>query len=146
MPQLSWFRFEVGLPRNPKILGLLAHKDGYPAAWLYVCGLAYAGEHDTGGWIPVDALVTFGGCYSGCYAGRYAKMLISTGLWVQHQGGFVIHDWDDYSVTSRDAQARSARAREAARARWNGHVAKSNALRQKEYRDRKAGRDYVPEF
>ncbi len=139
MSQLSWIRFEVGLPRNPKILGLLATRDGYPAAWLYVCGLAYAGEHGTDGWVPEEALITFGGCYAGSYAGRYAKMLVQRGLWEPQPGGWSINDWMDYQLTSEDAQARRARAQAAARARWNGHEAKSAAERQRAYRQRKAG-------
>jgi hypothetical protein len=139
LSQLSWIRFEVGLPRNPKILALLGTKDGYPAAWLYVCGLAYAGEHGTDGWIPADAVPTMGGCYAGRYAGRYAELLVLHGLWDLQPGGWLVHDWHDFQATSDEARARSERARAAARARWNGHQARSPAERQADYRRRKVG-------
>ena len=142
MSQLSWFRFDVGLPRNPKILGLLEHKDGYPAVWLFTCCLAYSAEHGLDGWVPASAMATFGGCYAPRYATVTSQMLVNRGLLDPQPGGFVIHDWMDYQATSRDAQARSARAREAAKARWNGHEARSPAERQRAYRERKAGRNH----
>jgi hypothetical protein len=146
MSQLMWIRLDVGLRSNPKILTLLSTKDGYPAAWLYMCGLMYAGEHGTDGWIPAEAIPTFGGCYSGSYRGRYQKLLVQHGLWEPSHGGFVIHDWADFQATSEASRARSARAREAARARWNGHRALTNAEKQRAYRDRRAGRTVPPDF
>jgi inosine/xanthosine triphosphate pyrophosphatase family protein len=35
------------MPDNPKILGLLTHKDGHRAAFVWVCAMAYAGKHGT---------------------------------------------------------------------------------------------------
>jgi hypothetical protein len=40
------------MPRNQKILTLLAMKDGHRAAFVYVCSLSYAGEQGTDGLIP----------------------------------------------------------------------------------------------
>jgi hypothetical protein len=143
--QLSWVRLEVGLRSNPKILGLLNHRDGYPAVWLFMCGLMYSGEHGLDGWVPEEALVTFGGCYAPCYASRYAKLLVQHGLWEPQPGGFVAHDWAEFQASSDESHARTARAREASRTRWNGHKPQSNAARQAAYRARQGQRN-PPDF
>jgi hypothetical protein len=53
---LPWVRFDTTLPDNPKVLELLTMKDGYRAAFVYCCGLAYSGRHGTDGHIPGPAL------------------------------------------------------------------------------------------
>jgi hypothetical protein len=53
---LPWVRLDTAFPRNPKILALLEEKDGYRAALVWVCSLAYSGEQGTDGFVPRYAL------------------------------------------------------------------------------------------
>lgn len=53
---LPWVRLDTSMPDNPKLLGLLAEKDGHRAAFVWVCCLSYAGKHGTDGFIPREAV------------------------------------------------------------------------------------------
>lgn len=110
---LTWIRLDVGFPRNHKILALLGQKEGHRAAFAYVCGLAYAGEQGTDGFIPREAL-PFLHCRT-----RDAAQLVAAGLWHDDQGGWVINDWEEKQPASEESAARSSKARMAARARWD---------------------------
>lgn len=112
---LQWVRLDTSLPRNHKVLGLLAqYRDGHRTAFTYVCGLAYAGEQGTDGFIPREAL-------SLCH-GRTADAdrLVTVGLWHLDPGGWLINGWAEYQPTTEETHKRSVRARSAAMARWHG--------------------------
>lgn len=112
---LPWVRLDTGLPRNHKVLAVLGNKDGHRTAFVYVCGLAYAGEQGTDGFIPKEAL--------GLVHGRPADAtrLVAAGLWLADPGGWVINDWADYQPSNEETQLRSKKARAAAMARWYGN-------------------------
>jgi hypothetical protein len=140
-PQLTWFRFQTALPRNPKVQALLATRDGATAFFVYISALSYSAEHGTCGFVPAEVLSTFGGRDAVRYADRYAKLLEEVTLFEPAPGGWFIHDWDIYAKGVPDPSRVRARNVEAARARWNGHTPMTGAQRQAAYRARRARRD-----
>lgn len=110
---LPWIRLDTSMPDNPKMLGLLAQKDGHRAAFVWVCCMAYAGKHDTAGLVTREAMSRVNG--------RSADMalLVKVGLLTEHAGGWDINGWNEFQVTSEDALARKEKAQRAAAARWS---------------------------
>lgn len=111
---LPWVRLDTTLPRNHKILDLLDSRDGYRSAFVYTCALAYSGEQGTGGFIPRSALPFI--------HARTADMdrLVGVRLLTIDEGGggWDIHNWSDFQLTSEEIEERAKRARNAARVRW----------------------------
>jgi hypothetical protein len=97
---------------NPKFVGL--HADhAYKAIAVYWGAIAYSSGHQLGGFVPGPAL-------SVVWAGRaVCDQLVAAGLWEETEGGYMIHDWDDYQPTSGEIAERSKKARAAAMARWH---------------------------
>lgn len=110
---LAWVRLDTAFPRNHKLLALLGGREGHRAAVVYVCGLAYAGEQGTDGFIPREAL--------GLLHGRLldARRLVDAGLWHAEAGGWLINDWREYQPSTEETELRSKKARAAALARWH---------------------------
>lgn len=121
MSTLAWVRLDTAMPRNQKILTLAAMKDGHRAAFVWLCGLAYAGEQGTDGFIPAPALPMLHG------KSTDAQKLLEVGLWHAAPGGWIVNDWNEYQQTNAETAERTKRARKAAEARW-GKV-RSNAER-----------------
>jgi len=113
MSGLAWVRLDTGFPRNQKIVTLIS-RNQHRAAFLYVCGLTYAGEQGTDGWIPEPMLPMLHGRKTD------ANQLVDVGLWIPRPGGWDINDWCEYQPSSDETSARSARARAAAHTRWHG--------------------------
>lgn len=109
---MQWVRLDTAFPRNHKVLALLALKDGHRAVVTYVCGLAYAGEQGTDGFIPREALPLLHGRLS------EAKQLVGVRLWLAQTGGWTINGWDEFQPSTEEMKQRSIRARSAAQARW----------------------------
>ncbi len=112
MAGLAWVRLDTAFPRNHKILLLLDGREGHRTAFVYLCGLAYAGEQGTDGFIPKPALRILHGRPAD------AVRLVDVGLWNESAGGWEVNDWNEYQQTSDESQARSEKARRAAAARW----------------------------
>lgn len=92
---LPWIRFDTTLPDHPKILELLALKDGYRAAFVYVCALAYAGRHGTDGYIPGAALGRINGRKAD------ATSLVAVGLFdPDEDSGWHVHNYAEYQQAS----------------------------------------------
>jgi hypothetical protein len=115
---LPWVRLDTGFPRNPKLLAMLAEKDGHRAGLVYICGLAYSGEQGTDGFIPREAITHLHGRVAD------AERLVKHCLWVIQPGGWVINGWAEFQESNAETQARRKRAQAAAQARWNsdGHA------------------------
>jgi hypothetical protein len=110
---LPWIRLDTDMPDHPKILGLLAEKDGKAVAFVWLCCMAYAGKHETAGFVPREAISRVNG--------RPADMatLVRHGLLTECAGGWDIHGWDDYQLSSDEHRARRERAKHAAAIRWS---------------------------
>lgn len=100
----DWIKVVNSLPAHPKIV-----RAGDRAAWLYVCGLCYANEHLTDGYIPRDVLVVAApGVKS---PERLAAQLVAVGLWHDADGGWQIHDYADHQRTSEQVRERREKDR-----------------------------------
>jgi hypothetical protein len=112
---VRWVRLDTAFPRNHKVLALLAQRDGHRALVVYVCGLAYAGEQGTDGFVPAEALSLLHGRLAD------AQRLAEVRLWHPQIGGWMINGWQEFQPSTKEAQERSTRARSAAQARWDKH-------------------------
>lgn len=110
---LPWIRLDTSMPDNPKLLGLLTEKDGHRAAFVWVCCMAYAGKHETAGFIPREAVSRVNG--------RSADMsrLVTSDLLIESAGGWDIKGWDEFQLSDETAAARREKAKKAAAARWS---------------------------
>jgi hypothetical protein len=110
---LPWIRLDTSMPDNPKLLGLLTEKEGHRAAFVWVCCMAYAGKHETAGFIPREAMARVNA--------RSADMarLVHAGLLTHGAGGWDINSWAEFQLTDESAIARREKARKAAAARWS---------------------------
>jgi len=111
---LPWVRLDTQFPSNPKMLELVAAKQ-HRAAFVYLCSLAYAGQHGTDGYIPATALPFI-------HATKHdAKQLVTVGLWHEAPGGWAINGWDEFQVSDEAAKKRRERAQKGAAARWGNN-------------------------
>lgn len=82
---MAWIRVESSVARNPKFLSA-----GPAAAWLWLCGLAYAQDGLTDGFIPTQALPILG---AGRKSAALSRRLVDARLWDVSDGGWMIHDY-----------------------------------------------------
>ena len=107
---LPWVRLDTQMPTNPKVLELVVAKRK-DTAFVYVCGLAYAGQHGTDGFIPETALPFI-------HATRKdAEVLVKVGLWIPATGGWLVNGWDEFQVSDEAARKRRERAQKGGIAR-----------------------------
>lgn len=109
---LPWVRLDTAFPSNPKLLAMLAEKDGHRAALAYVCGLAWAGSHGTAGFITSEALP-----FIHCRPAE-ARQLVQHGFWLPEHGGYMVNGWSEFQAAGDEEIARRDKARKAAKARW----------------------------
>jgi len=110
---LPWVRLDTQFPSNPKVLELTS-QNRWRAAFVYITGLAYAGQHGTDGYLPEACLPFIHGTR------RDADQLVKAGLWHTDMGGWSINGWSDFQISDEEAKARSEKARSAAMERWHG--------------------------
>ena len=108
---LPWVRLDTSIFDNPKFL-VLVGQNRYRAVVAYVAGMAYSGKHMTGGFIQREVLPII--------HARPQEMahLMEVGLMDPAQGGWQIHDWDEYQLTTQEVQDRRAKAQKEAAQRW----------------------------
>lgn len=113
---LPWVRLDTQFANNPKVLHLVEARK-YRALVMYVCGLGYAGAHQTDGFIPKAALPFLHGTKAD------ATELVMSRLWHCTEGGWGVNDWDEYQETKAVAQQRwsnkKSAGKKAACARWH---------------------------
>ena len=109
---LPWIRLDTDFASNPKLLALIGERDGYRSAFAWVCSLAYAGRHETDGYIPAEALPFVHARPAD------AKRLVEYGLWKPAPGGWEINGWAEYQLSTEEMQERRKRAQRAALKRW----------------------------
>ena len=110
---LPWVRLDTAFPYNPKLLAMLAEKDGHRAGLVYVCSLGYSGAHGTDGFIPREALMFVHGRPTD------ARRLVEHGFWTEQPGGWLIHDWLEFQESNEETSQRRIKAQMAARVRWD---------------------------
>lgn len=112
---LPWVRLDTAFPYNPKLLAMLAEKDGHRTALVYLCSLAYSGAHGTDGFIAREALPFIHGRQSD------ADRLVRHVFWRAQSGGWLINGWLEFQESSTETQERRKRAQAAAHARWGSN-------------------------
>jgi hypothetical protein len=118
---LPWIRLDTSMPDNPKILGLLEERDGHRAAFVWVCCMAYAGKHETAGFIPREAASRVNARTADL------KRLVASDLLIENAGGWDIRGWDEFQLSDEAAQVRRDKAKKAAAARWSKTESKRTA-------------------
>lgn len=122
---MAWVKLESRYPRHPKMVEV-----GALGIALDVCGICYAREHGTDGFIPDSALPLIGPVPN---ATKVARALAEVGRWIRDDArrGWWIHDFLEYQPTDEAegevAVRRREKATKAAEARWDRARARSNA-------------------
>lgn len=119
MAGLPWARLDTNLPTHDKVLELVGvGARGKAAAFVYVCGIAYAVGHGTDGFIRRAALPFIHGTAAD------ARLLVDARLWVPVDGGWTIANYGTRQAVGLNAQAlsevRAEAGRKGADARWGG--------------------------
>lgn len=89
-------KVETAVARNRKFV-----KAGPGPSWLWLCGLAYAKESLTDGFIPTEAL-PFLGVKA---APALVRHLVAAGLWDAEEGGWRIHDYFEHNKSAADVRS-----------------------------------------
>lgn len=116
---MGWIKAENSMPSHPKILAANLGVSCTPG-WLFVCGLCYANEHLTDGFIPIHVLPALAPGTKKVSAA--VARLVAAQLWHEIEGGWIIHDYQDFQ-RSADAirERRTADSARKAIARSNGN-------------------------
>ncbi len=115
---MGWMYLDDKFPEHPKV-----EAAGGPAAWLYICGLAYARRNDTQGVIPKNRVARLTDARRPL---ELALRLVEVALW--HDTGDA-YEINDYGMWNAKAEKRSAQAKAAAQKRWHAEKSATETLR-----------------
>lgn len=105
---MTWFKVDDTLALHPKAVAA-----GNAAMGLWVRAGSWSAQQRKDGYVPARMISTLGG------RKRDAERLVVAGLWVQADGGYRFHEWQ---------QANPTRAQiEAERSSWAARKARSRA-------------------
>jgi hypothetical protein len=94
---------------------------GAEACWLWTCGLMYCNRQNRrDGFIPSLQLKALYVRFSEAKAQKLASELVKSGLWETADGGFRIHDYEQYQP-AQVSEKRSVAGRRGAERRWQTH-------------------------
>jgi hypothetical protein len=93
---MSWIKVDDQFADHPKVIAA-----GPLAAWLYVCGLTYAGRYLTDGFIPAGQVRKLADIDN---ATELAERLVSVNLWETIDGGYHIHDYLVYNPSGEQVR------------------------------------------
>lgn len=114
---MAWVKLDDHFDEHPKIARL-----DNDALALFVCGLAYCNRNLTDGFIPFQV---GRGQLRYCNGGtdKAIDQLETVGCWEPRDGGWYVHDYDDYQMSREQVLAE--------RERGKSRAAKSYSLRPK---------------
>lgn len=102
---MTWIPLDDGFPDNPKVA-----RAGDLAAWLYVCGLCYAGRNLTDGLIPKNQVPKLTALPK---PAALARKLVTEGLWEDPgDSDYVIHDYAKWNKPAEDVKRKREDDRE----------------------------------
>lgn len=105
---MAWVRFDPGFSRHKKRL-----RSTIAMNWLWVCGMDYAVEHMTDGFLPKEVIGTLSPLIQGRLLKDTVAGLVRLNAWKEHEDGYLIHDFLEY----QEAAAEVRRQREAGKQR-----------------------------
>jgi hypothetical protein len=112
---LPWIRLDVNTFDHPKMLELLDRKR-HKAVVGHLAAMTYSGKHGLDGFIPKSALRAIG------VTSTDVKDLMQVDLWHAAEGGWDIHGWKEYQMSSEEHEERrrrmAERGRRGAEKRW----------------------------
>lgn len=116
---LPWIRLDTNVSANDKIADLVDEHGarGKAAGFVYFCALAYAGGHESDGLIKKAILKFVHGTPAD------AALLVSSDLWIEAEGGWVIKNYGTRQLVGAEQQVisaeRSAAGKKGADSRWS---------------------------
>lgn len=102
---MGWVKLDDQFSRHPKVL-----QAGPLSGWLHVCALNYCAQYLTDGFIPKSAVngladFTHEDIGQSSYVGMdFVPALLKSGMWIEVDGGYQIHDYLDYNPSREDVQ------------------------------------------
>lgn len=111
---MSWLKIDDQFPNHPKVV-----EAGPLAGWLFICGLGYAGQYLTDGFIPEKQVRRLADVES---PDQLADKLCEVGLWERVKDGYQIHGYLEYNPSAERVKAdREAAKQRMARQRSGEH-------------------------
>ena len=107
---MPWFKVDDQLAFHPKAIVA-----GNAALGLWVRAGSWCAAHVTQGALPAHMLRTLGA------QRRDAEKLVTAGLWMRTEDGYLFKDWDDYQPTKEQVEAKRVATRERVRAHRERH-------------------------
>lgn len=92
---MAWVKLDDAMPHHPKVMAA-----GPQAFALDVAGICYSNKHATDGFIPKASLAAV--CPSLSNPNRWAAVLVDVGRWHEVDGGWRVHDIDDFQPTAAE--------------------------------------------
>lgn len=102
---MAWVRLDDTMPQHPKLMAA-----GVQAFALDVAGLCYSNKHGTDGFIADYVLPAVLPTLSS--PRKWADRLVEVGRWHKVEGGYRIHDVEDYQPSAAEQEEDRAAARE----------------------------------
>lgn len=96
---MPWVRLDENFPEHPKVVAA-----GPLAGWLHVCALAYCNRHLTDGFIPEAVVRRLTGLTDRQVREAIGALEVQS-MWQPAAGGYSIHDYLDYQLSSEDVKA-----------------------------------------
>lgn len=119
---------------------------GAEACWLWTCGLMYANRQTArDGFIPEAAVGMLYPFKSAAYAASLALRLVAVGLWEVTDGGYLVHEFEEWNEPKDVREDRKAQARERAAQSYERRRAQNSAppLRRREAQSLRAEKDVL---
>ena len=98
---MAWVMLDDNFPNHPN-----ATQAGPVAAYLYVCGLCYCRRFHTDGFIPKHAIASLGVSTRPI---RMIHSLVEAGLWDITDGGWKVHDYQEFYTDAYDKEKKVER-------------------------------------
>lgn len=119
---MTWFKVDDGFYDHPKVHGLRAGKHCQDALALWLVAGSWCARYLTDGVIPHAQVHRFRPGKSA------AQELVRVGLWVEVEGGYAFHEWDEHQDTRAEVKTRRKAANERSRRHRNASPSRvSNA-------------------
>lgn len=111
---MAWLKIDDRVRTHPKIA-----RAGPAAAWLWFCGVCYAREHLTDGFLPKEIVPTLAGGLPSPW--KHAAKLVEVHLWEDALGGYRVHDFLDWNPSRSEVLSLRDKERDKKRTQRGTH-------------------------